>query len=123
MAKFGGVYLEVGEVEVVRQCREFYVRTLGFAVASVNDDESFWLEADGQTFGFHTGDGPPFDTRSAINLVLTVSEGLTVDDEAKRLKMAGVKLYMEPTDMPWGMRVITFLDPAGHAVWYCQPVA
>ena len=122
MARFGGVYLEVGGVEVVRKCREFYEGTLGFSVASVNDDESFWLEADGQTFGFHTGDGPPYDTRWAINLVLTVSDGVSIDEESERLKNAGLKLHMEPTDMPWGMRVITFLDPAGHAVWYCQPL-
>ena len=122
MARFGGVYLEVGEVEDVRQCREFYETTLGFAVKSVNEDESFWLDAGDMTFGFHTGEGPPRDTRWAVNLVLLVSEGTTVDQEAERLQAAGVKLIMTPEDMPWGMRVITFLDPAGHAVWYCQRV-
>ena len=54
MARFGGVYLEVGGAEEVRKCRDFYEKTLGFAVVSVNDDESFWLEAGGATFGFHT---------------------------------------------------------------------
>ena len=122
MARFGGVYLEVGGVEEVRQCREFYENTLGFSVASVNEDESFWLEAGDMTFGFHTGEGPPRETRWAVNLVLKVDEGTTVDQEAQRLSAAGVKLHMEPTDMPWGMRVITFLDPAGHAVWYSQPL-
>ena len=122
MARFGGVYLEVGGVDDVRECRQFYEKTLGFAVASVNDDESFWLEAQGATFGFHTGDGPPKESRSAVNLVLNVDHGVTVDQEAERLKAAGVKLWMEPEDMPWGARVITFLDPAGHAVWYCQPL-
>lgn len=123
MTRFGGVYLEVGDVEDVRACREFYEKTLGFDVASVNEDESFWLVADGMTFGFHSGEGPPRETRSAVNLVLLVSDGATVDQEAERLKVAGVQLFMEPEDMPWGMRVITFLDPAGHAVWYCQPLA
>ena len=123
MAQFGGVYLEVGSSDEVRQCREFYEKTLGFAVASVNDDESFWLEAGGATFGFHTGDAPPKDARSAVNLVLKVDDGVTVDQEAERLKQAGVKLWMEPEDMPCGMRVITFLDQAGHAIWYCQPLA
>ncbi len=122
MARFGGVYLEVGGVDEVRACREFYEGTLGFGVASINDDESFWLEAGGSTFGFHTGDGPPKETRSAINLVLNVDETVTIDEEAERLKALGVKLWMEPENMPWGARVITFLDPAGHAVWYCQPL-
>lgn len=122
MPRFGGLYLEVGDVESVRACREFYEGTLGFKVASVNEDESFWLEAGLATFGFHTGEGPAKDTRSAINLVINVDDGVTVDAEAERLKAAGVKLYMEPEDMPWGMRVITFLDPAGHAVWYCEPL-
>lgn len=123
MARFSGVYLEVGEVDEVRRCRDFYEKTLGFAVKSVNEDESFWLEAGDMTFGFHTGEGPPRETRGAINLVLSVSDGVTVDQEAERLKAAGVQLYMEPQDMPWGMRVVTFLDPAGHAVWYCQSLS
>jgi len=89
----------------------------------VNEDESFWLDANGMVFGFHTGEAPPKETRLAVNIVLDVADGTTVDAEAERLKQAGVKLYMEPTDMPWGRRVITFLDPAGHAVWYCQPLS
>lgn len=122
MAVFDGVYLEVGEWSDVVACRDFYVDVLGFTVASENEGESVWFQAGPNTFGIHTGDGPPRDTRWAINLVLRVPDGVTVDDEAARLRAAGVKLFMDPTDMEWGRRVITFLDPAGHAVWYCQPI-
>ena len=123
MATFNGVYLEVGEWADVAACRDFYRDVLGMAVSSEEDGESVWFSTGAQTFGIHTGDAPPRETRWAINVVLNVDEGVTVDDEAKRLTEAGVKLFMEPTDMPWGARVITFLDPAGHAVWYCQPLS
>lgn len=124
MAKFGGLYLEVGEWDDVVACRDFYAGTLGFRVASELEGESVWFDAGGLTFGFHTGDAPPKEMRWAVNLVLDVDvdHGVTVDSEASRLKDLGVRLFMEPTDMDWGHRVITFLDPAGHAVWYCQPL-
>jgi catechol 2,3-dioxygenase-like lactoylglutathione lyase family enzyme len=120
MATFSGVYLEVGEWPEVVANRDFYRDTLGMTVASEEEGESVWFEIGGTTFGFHVGDAPPRDTRWAINVVLNADDGVSIDDEAKRLEAAGIKLFMGPTDMPWGARVITFLDPAGFAVWYCQ---
>ena len=122
MATLDGVYREVGEWEAVAECRDFYRSALGLVVRSENEGESVWFAAGGGTFGIHTGEGPPKEPRWAVNLVFQVDEGVTVDEEAERLEAAGIKLFMEPTDMEWGRRVITFLDPAGHAVWYCQPL-
>jgi catechol 2,3-dioxygenase-like lactoylglutathione lyase family enzyme len=122
MAGFGGVYLEVGEWDDVAACRDFYRDLLGMELRSEEDGHSIYFEVGAQTFGFHVGEAPPRETRWAVNIVLTVDDGVTVDDEATRLKAAGVTLFMEPEDMPWGMRVFTFLDPAGHAVWYTQPI-
>jgi catechol 2,3-dioxygenase-like lactoylglutathione lyase family enzyme len=122
MAVLDGVYLEVGDWEAVVECRQFYESVLGLRVASETDGESVWFDVADRTFGIHTGEGPAKDTRWAINLVFNVDRTTTVDAEATRLKDLGVKLYMEPTDMEWGRRVITFLDPAGHAIWYCEPL-
>jgi predicted enzyme related to lactoylglutathione lyase len=122
VAVLDGVYLEVGEWDAVTKCRDFYTAVLGLKVQSETEGESVWFDAGGGTFGIHTGEGPPQETRWAINLVFYVDDGTTVDEEAVRIKDLGVKLFMEPTDMEWGRRVVTLLDPAGHAIWYCQPL-
>ena len=119
MSAFGGVYLEVGTSEDVAACRDFYRDLLGLTLTEEVDDESAWFATDGMTFGFHTGEGPARESRSAVNVVLRTGSAVTIDDEAERLVDAGLQLLMKPTDMPWG-RVITFLDPAGHAVWLVQ---
>lgn len=116
----GGLYLEAGEWDDVARCRDFYRDVLGMRVASAEEGESVWFEVGGRTFGFHVGDPVPRETRSAVNLVLNVDAVVTIDDEAERLEALGVNLFMGPTDMPWGARVITFVDPLGHSVWYGQ---
>ena len=42
-----------------------------------------------------------------------ITTAQNVDELAARIKSAGVKLDTEPTDMPWGARVIRFRDPDG----------
>ena len=37
-----------------------------------------------------------------------------VDAEVEKLRAKGVKFLIEPTTMPWGKRIATFEDPAGH---------
>ena len=123
MTTFAGLYLEVGDWETVARCRDFYAGVLGMTVRSEEEGESVWFDAPGLTFGFHVGDAPPAETRAAVNLVLAVADGVSIDDEARRLEDAGIRLFMGPTDMPWGARVVTFLDPAGHAVWYSQSLS
>jgi uncharacterized glyoxalase superfamily protein PhnB len=89
-------------------------------VESEEPGESVWLAFGELTFGFHAGDSIPREHRWCVNIVLNTAPGVSVDDEAVRLRNAGVELTMEPTDMPWGARVVTFIDPAGYAVWYMQ---
>jgi predicted enzyme related to lactoylglutathione lyase len=39
-----------------------------------------------------------------------------VDDAYARLVERGVEFQEPPTDMPWGLRTATFLDPAGYTL-------
>ena len=39
-----------------------------------------------------------------------------VDDVSAEITGRGVELISGPADRPWGMRTITFADPAGH-IW------
>jgi predicted enzyme related to lactoylglutathione lyase len=44
-----------------------------------------------------------------------------VDEAARRLAAAGVKITLPPTDLPTlGSRAILFLDPNGVTLEYCQ---
>ena len=119
-ANFGGVYLDAGEWSEVEILRDFYVGVLGMEVSSQEPGESVWLAFGELTFGFHVGDSIPREYRWCVNIVLNAAPVVSIDDEAERLRTAGVELTMEPTDMPWGARVVTFFDPAGYAVWYMQ---
>ena len=115
--KFSGVWLEVGSAEVVAACRDFYRDVIGLAVRDEREGESVWFEG---LLGFHVGE-PPDRHADAINLWFELGhgdgDGGDIDVEAARLQGAGVSLAMGPTDMPWGFRVVTMRDPAGHAVW------
>ncbi len=45
-----------------------------------------------------------------------------VDAEAQRLRDHGVELHYGPFNQPWGIRVITFKDPAGQMWELAQPI-
>ncbi|MEY4000778.1 MAG: hypothetical protein RLZZ626_1133 [Actinomycetota bacterium] len=45
-----------------------------------------------------------------------------VDEEANRLRSLGVELHYGPLNQPWGIRVITFKDPAGQMWELAQPI-
>jgi uncharacterized glyoxalase superfamily protein PhnB len=46
-----------------------------------------------------------------------------VDAEAARLEGLGVELNTRPEDKPWGIRTITFVDPAGQLWEFSHPLA
>ena len=110
--KLGTIFLEVGTSDTVNACRDWYVEHLSLEVMSEESGESVWLDGGGVSIGFHTGD--PVGTPTSVNLSFDVDD---VDAEAVRLRSEGVTLAAEPWDAPWGARVATCVDPAGHAVW------
>lgn len=119
-ANFGGMYLDAGEWADLEVLRDFYSGVFGMEVVSEQADESVWFAMRDMTFGFHVGDPIPREHRWCVNIVLNTAEGVSIDEEATRLEAVGCSLMMGPTDMPWGARVVTLLDPAGYSVWYMQ---
>jgi len=45
-----------------------------------------------------------------------------VDAQTEHLRNHDVTIINGPTDMPWGMRTVTFADPAGHIWEFAQPI-
>lgn len=39
-----------------------------------------------------------------------------LDEDAKRIKAAGVEVLHEPKEYPWGQRTFRFFDPDGHII-------
>ena len=115
--RLGTVFLEVGDWARAAACRDWYVRHLGLAIDHEEEGHSVWLDAGGVILGFHEGE--PNSTPSAVNLSFEVSD---TDAEAARLQSEGVTLVAEPWDAPWGARVATMVDPAGHGVWISGPL-
>ena len=52
------------------------------------------------------------ETGSRFQLSIWVDD---VDGVCAQLRERGVALLVGPVDRPWGMRVATFTDPAGHS--------
>jgi len=46
-----------------------------------------------------------------------------VDAIAARIKARGGKITMEPTDMPWGVRMLRVVDPDGYRLGIWRPLA
>jgi glyoxylase I family protein len=57
-----------------------------------------------------------WDRIKGQGFALQITTAQSIDDVAKRIKDAGGKLDLEPTDMPWGARLIRFTDPDGFAL-------
>ena len=47
---------------------------------------------------------------------ITFDTGQDVDAVAAGIKARGGTLAMEPTDMPWGVRMLRFVDPDGYRI-------
>lgn len=113
------LFLEVGDAATVVACRDWYRTHVGLEVVSDEEGESVWLDAgNGVRLGFHTGD--PVGNAPAVNLSFEVDDA---DAAAAKLRDAGLTIFQEPWDAPWGARVTTVVDPAGHAVWFSGPLS
>ena len=47
----------------------------------------------------------------------------SVDAIAERIKSMGWTLAMEPTDMPWGVRMLRVVDPDGYRLGIWKPLS
>lgn len=65
----------------------------------------------GAHLAFHVG--TPVSNPGQVQLHFDVAD---VDAEAERLRGEGVELVDGPEDKPWGWRVASVRDPAGHTV-------
>ncbi len=106
----------------------WYTESLGFSV-----DRK--LERDGKLRGYaikageisislNQDDGAKgWDRIKGLGLSFRFATDQNVDDIAKRIKSHGGTLDLEPTDMPWGARIIRLTDPDGFKLSISMPLA
>jgi lactoylglutathione lyase len=104
------------KVEDVERAAAFYISTFGF-------DRTFGWPAEGEaTFVFLTLDplgialaarAGDDDSGRDVDLWIYADD---VDEAADRLRAAGAKEVLAPTDQPWGERMCSFRDPDGYLI-------
>ena len=115
--KIGAMTLFVPDLDLAR---EFYQDALGLDVQAVGDDTAMVRFKDMLVFLRKSAEAQqplPEISREARNgagqFAIIVDD---VDAVCSELTGRGVKLLSGPADRTWGMRTVTFADPAGH-VW------
>ena len=115
-------------VEDVPQAKAFYQDVFGVPV--VHEDEvSAVLKFDNVLINLlHSVEGAGLvepagvadrDAGARFQISIWVDD---VDAACAHLRERGVTLLVGPVDRPWGMRVATFTDPAGHSWEIAQPL-
>jgi catechol 2,3-dioxygenase-like lactoylglutathione lyase family enzyme len=98
--------------------RDWYTDHLGLAITSETPRFVQVADRDGRPcIAFHVGTpaGPP----QQVQLHFEVHD---VDAEFERLRNEGLTFDEPPTDKPWGWRVASLRDPAGHTVELVTPI-
>ena len=115
-------------VKDIRASTDFYGKVLGFRQMETVPFDGFSLvyfqiPGGGRLELFDYGGKNPASQRDETEAGLRhlAFEVDDVDEAARRLAAAGVKITLPPTDLPTlGSRAILFLDPNGVTLEYCQ---
>ena len=106
-------------VKEPRATADWYVDRLGLKLEEQN--ERFVRLADDRgepCVAFHVG--APVARPDHVQLHFQVDD---VDASYRELQGAGIAFVEPPTDKPWGWRVATVIDPAGHTVELVTPTS
>ena len=118
-------------VKDIRASTQFYGKVLGFRQMETVPFDGFSLvyfqiPGGGRLELFDYGGKNPAGERDETEAGLRhlAFEVDDVDEAARRLAAAGVKITLPPTDLPdLGCRVLLFLDPNGVTLEFCAPLA
>ncbi|MEP0814559.1 MAG: VOC family protein [bacterium] len=105
----------------VREVADWYAAHLGLEFIENQEDGKFaMLKSDsGSLLGIHYSPDAPASPGN-IGLYFAVAD---VDAQYEKMRAAGCEFRQEPRDEPWGSRMATTRDPAGHWVGIESPVA
>jgi uncharacterized glyoxalase superfamily protein PhnB len=62
------------------------------------------------------------DRIKGLGFSIYITTQQSVDEIAARIKATGYTLDVEPSDMPWGVRMISLRDPDGYKLVFAKPI-
>ena len=102
----------------------WYRDVLGFTVNYVREHEgkpvSAGIQAGASKIFLNQDDGGRgWERVKGEGFAITFDTAQDVDALAARIKSRGGSITMEPSDMPWGVRMVRLVDPDGYrlAIW------
>jgi catechol 2,3-dioxygenase-like lactoylglutathione lyase family enzyme len=105
-------------VEDPRRLRDWYTGSLRLTVAAETSRFVQLADHSGRPcVAFHVGE--PLGHPGQVQLHFEVDD---VDAEYERLRGEGLAFDEPPADKPWGWRVASVRDPAGHTVELVTPL-
>jgi uncharacterized glyoxalase superfamily protein PhnB len=106
----------------------WYRDVVGFAVDYVRDDNgkptSAGIRAGASKIFLNQDDGGRgWERVKGEGFAVTFETAQDVDAFAARLRANGATITMEPADMPWGVRMVRFVDPDGFRLAAWRPLS
>ncbi|HLP15828.1 MAG TPA: VOC family protein [Bacteroidota bacterium] len=103
-------------VKDLQKSVEWYHEIIGFSIERRNERDgklrSVYVNAGTVRLALNQDDGAKgWDRTKGVGFSFNIKTNQDIDEIAKRIKANGGTLDMEPTDMPWGSRVIRLTDP------------
>ena len=104
----------------------WYTDVLGFAIERKMERDGklrgVALQAGEVHISINQDDGAKgWDRIKGLGFSLRLTTDQSIDDIARRIKEHGGVLDLEPTDMPWGSRLIRLKDPDGFILSVSSP--
>ena len=115
-------------VKDLQKSLAWYTEVLGFSIdRKIERDgklRGVTLKAGEVSISINQDDGAKgWDRIKGLGFSLRFSTDQSVDDMAQRIKSHSGKLDLEPTDMPWGVRLIRVFDPDGFKLSISKPLS
>ncbi len=115
-------------VKDVEKSAEWYHKALGFTIGQRREREgkvfAIALSAGAVRILLNQDDGAKgFDRIKGQGISLYFTTQQSIDDIAARATSNGATLQVGPQDMPWGVRMISLLDPDGFKLVFAKPIA
>jgi uncharacterized glyoxalase superfamily protein PhnB len=106
----------------------WYRDVLGFKVDSIRERDGKPAAAGVQSgaakiFLNQDDGGRGWERVKGEGFAITFDTAQDIDAIAARIKSTGWALAMEPTDMPWGVRMLRVLDPDGYKLGIWRPLS
>ncbi len=106
---------------------KWYRDVVGFGVAESHERDgklaAVAMTAGNARFMINQDDGKKgWDRVKGQGFAVMFSTSDDIDALAAGIKERGGKLEMEPTDMPWGVRLIVLIDPDGYKINISKPL-